>query len=143
MRQRFRLYSKSSKLTFIEVSGEHSTAMSRSKTLADCLIRRFFFAPKRFSDELLLIVLGMNGQPVENLFILLLIFDSCFLQIYLSQYGYLSPKARNPTSGGNLLAQESWETAIREFQGFAGLNITGKLEKTTALNLFHKKIVRR
>lgn len=47
-------------------------------------------------------------------------------QIYLSQYGYLSPKARNPTSGGNLLAQESWETAIREFQGFAGLNVTGK-----------------
>lgn len=47
-------------------------------------------------------------------------------QIYLSQYGYLSAKARNPTSGGNLLAQDSWETAIREFQGFAGLNITGK-----------------
>lgn len=50
------------------------------------------------------------------------------LQIYLSQYGYLSPKARNPTSGGNLLAQEAWENAIREFQGFAGLNVTGKTD---------------
>lgn len=49
-----------------------------------------------------------------------------FFQIYLSQYGYLNPKARNPTSGGNLLAQESWESAIKDFQGFAGLNITGK-----------------
>jgi len=44
----------------------------------------------------------------------------------LSQFGYLSPKARNPSSGGNLLAQDSWENAIKEFQGFAGLNITGK-----------------
>lgn len=51
-----------------------------------------------------------------------------FLQIYLSQYGYLSPKARNPSSGGNLLAQDAWENAIREFQGFAGLNITGMLK---------------
>lgn len=46
-------------------------------------------------------------------------------QIYLSQFGYLNPKARNPSNGGNLLSQESWENAIREFQGFAGLNITG------------------
>ncbi|KAL7023987.1 hypothetical protein ACKWTF_012864 [Chironomus riparius] len=52
-------------------------------------------------------------------------------EIYLSQYGYLSPKARNPTSGGNLLSQDSWETAIREFQGFAGLNITGELDDQT------------
>jgi Putative peptidoglycan binding domain len=48
-----------------------------------------------------------------------------YLQIYLSQYGYLSANARNPTSGGNLLSQDSWENAIREFQGFAGLNVTG------------------
>lgn len=51
------------------------------------------------------------------------------LQIYLSQYGYLSPKARNPTSGGNLLAQDAWQTAIKEFQGFAGLNVTGKIRQ--------------
>ena len=55
-------------------------------------------------------------------------FNFClfFLQIYLSQYGYLSPKVRNPSSGGNLLSQESWETSIREFQAFAGLNVTGR-----------------
>lgn len=52
-------------------------------------------------------------------------------EIYLSQFGYLSPKARNPTSGGNLLAQDSWENAIREFQSFAGLNITGELDNDT------------
>lgn len=33
---------------------------------------------------------------------------------------------RNPSSGGNLLSQESWENSIREFQAFAGLNVTGK-----------------
>lgn len=53
-------------------------------------------------------------------------FISIFHQIYLSQFGYLSPKVRNPSNGGNLLSQESWENAIREFQGFAGLNVTGK-----------------
>jgi hypothetical protein len=65
-----------------------------------------------------------------------------FLQIYLSQYGYLSPKARNPTSGGNLLAQDAWENAVREFQGFAGLNITGrfKFKKNNSQKQFLKNL---
>jgi matrix metalloproteinase-14 (membrane-inserted) len=45
----------------------------------------------------------------------------------LSQFGYLSPRARNP-SGGNLIDRESWEKAIMDFQNFAGLNATGKFK---------------
>lgn len=51
-------------------------------------------------------------------------------QLYLSQFGYLSPKYRNPTSG-NLLDQDTWEKAIMEFQSFAGLNVTGELDGET------------
>ncbi|XP_035785461.1 stromelysin-3-like isoform X1 [Anopheles albimanus] len=51
-------------------------------------------------------------------------------ELYLSQFGYLSPKYRNPTSG-NLLDQDTWEKAIMEFQSFAGLNVTGELDSET------------
>ena len=49
------------------------------------------------------------------------------LQIYLSQFGYLSARARNPNTG-NLIDASSWEKAIADFQGFAGLNITGSIQ---------------
>lgn len=52
------------------------------------------------------------------------------LQIYLSQFGYLPASAKNPSSGG-LLDQETWERAIRDFQSFAGLNVTGELDSET------------
>ncbi|XP_062543183.1 matrix metalloproteinase-14-like isoform X3 [Armigeres subalbatus] len=50
--------------------------------------------------------------------------------LYLSQFGYLSAKYRNPTSG-SLLEKDTWEKAIMEFQSFAGLNITGELDGET------------
>lgn len=63
--------------------------------------------------------------------ILISIFFLFYLQIYLSQFGYLSPKARNPSSGGNLLAEDAWQNAVKDFQGFAGINITGELDDET------------
>ncbi|XP_058465881.1 matrix metalloproteinase-14 isoform X2 [Malaya genurostris] len=51
-------------------------------------------------------------------------------ELYLSQFGYLSAKYRNPTSG-NLLDKDTWEKAIMEFQSFAGLNATGELDSET------------
>lgn len=51
-------------------------------------------------------------------------------EIYLSQFGYLPASAKNPSSGG-LLDQETWERAIRDFQSFAGLNVTGELDSET------------
>lgn len=54
----------------------------------------------------------------------------CFrslVQIYLSQFGYLPPTARNPASGG-LLDENTWNKAIMDFQSFAGVNITGKAQ---------------
>ncbi|XP_055530959.1 matrix metalloproteinase-14 isoform X2 [Wyeomyia smithii] len=51
-------------------------------------------------------------------------------ELYLSQFGYISAKFRNPTSG-NLLDKDTWEKAIMEFQSFAGLNATGELDKET------------
>jgi hypothetical protein len=47
------------------------------------------------------------------------------LQIYLSQFGYLNPQVRNPSSG-TIIAADAMKKAIMEFQAFAGLNITGK-----------------
>lgn len=47
-------------------------------------------------------------------------------QMYLAQYGYLSPSVRNPSSG-HIMDESSWKKAIAEFQSFAGLNTTGKL----------------
>jgi hypothetical protein len=46
------------------------------------------------------------------------------LQIYLSQFGYLNPQVRNPSSG-TIIAADAMKKAIVEFQVFAGLNITG------------------
>jgi matrix metalloproteinase-14 (membrane-inserted) len=48
----------------------------------------------------------------------------CLLQIYLSQFGYLNPQVRNPSSG-TIIAADAMRKAIVEFQAFAGLNITG------------------
>ncbi|KQS63139.1 uncharacterized protein Dere_GG19900, isoform B [Drosophila erecta] len=51
-------------------------------------------------------------------------------EIYLSQFGYLPASARNPASSG-LHDQQTWVSAIEEFQNFAGLNITGELDAET------------
>ncbi|KPU76272.1 uncharacterized protein Dana_GF11910, isoform B [Drosophila ananassae] len=51
-------------------------------------------------------------------------------EIYLSQFGYLPASARNPASSG-LHDQQTWVSAIQEFQNFAGLNITGELDEET------------
>ena len=44
--------------------------------------------------------------------------------MYLSQYGYMSPSVRNPESS-HLMTEEAYTNAIKEFQAFAGLNVTG------------------
>lgn len=50
---------------------------------------------------------------------------SIFLfQMYLAQFGYLPAQMTNPNSG-HLMTQEAMADAIREFQAFAGLNVTG------------------
>nr|XP_014285519.1 matrix metalloproteinase-14-like [Halyomorpha halys] len=50
--------------------------------------------------------------------------------MYLSQFGYLPPSVRNPSSG-MLLSEEAMTDAIKEFQAFAGLNVTGELDDDT------------
>lgn len=50
--------------------------------------------------------------------------------MYLSQFGYLPPAVRNPSSG-QLLSQDALSDAIKEFQSFAGLNVTGELDELT------------
>lgn len=47
-----------------------------------------------------------------------------FFQMYLSEYGYLSPRVRNPQSG-HLMSEEAMSKALMEFQAFANLNLTG------------------
>nr|XP_014271580.1 matrix metalloproteinase-14-like [Halyomorpha halys] len=49
---------------------------------------------------------------------------------YLSQFGYLPPSVRN-SSFGELLSPETITDAIKEFQSFAGLDVTGKLNNET------------
>lgn len=44
--------------------------------------------------------------------------------MYLSEYGYLSPRVRNPQSG-HLMSEETMSKALMEFQAFANLNLTG------------------
>uniref|UniRef100_T1H882 PG_binding_1 domain-containing protein n=1 Tax=Rhodnius prolixus TaxID=13249 RepID=T1H882_RHOPR len=54
--------------------------------------------------------------------------------MYLAQFGYLPAQMTNPNSG-HLMTQEAMADAIREFQAFAGLNVTecaGKFVKSTA-----------
>ncbi|PSN48124.1 hypothetical protein C0J52_05812 [Blattella germanica] len=53
------------------------------------------------------------------------------MNIYLSQFGYLNPQTRNLNSGA-LVSAESMRKAISEFQAFAGLNITGEMDRDTA-----------
>uniref|UniRef100_A0A0A9Z365 Matrix metalloproteinase-14 n=2 Tax=Lygus hesperus TaxID=30085 RepID=A0A0A9Z365_LYGHE len=79
-----------------------------------------------------------NRQP-SMLFILLRI---CLLAVlvrpslqndalvYLSEYGYLPASTRNPTSE-HLMDEETYMNALKEFQAFAGLNITGQLDDET------------
>nr|XP_014271579.2 collagenase 3-like [Halyomorpha halys] len=50
--------------------------------------------------------------------------------MYLSEFGYLPPSVRNP-SFDQLLSQEALTDAIKEFQSFTGLNVTGKLDDET------------
>lgn len=45
------------------------------------------------------------------------------MQLYLSQYGYLSPSRGNSSQ---LLDERSYKKAIEDFQAFAGLDVTGK-----------------
>uniref|UniRef100_A0A336MF57 CSON000784 protein n=1 Tax=Culicoides sonorensis TaxID=179676 RepID=A0A336MF57_CULSO len=75
---------------------------------------------------------GAPITPIEDSFYLN--FDSIEgtddVDLYLSQFGYLSPSLRNPTSG-NLIDANTWERAIMEFQSFAGLNATGDLDEET------------
>ncbi|XP_069668849.1 stromelysin-3 isoform X2 [Periplaneta americana] len=51
--------------------------------------------------------------------------------IYLSQFGYMNPTFRNPSSG-TLIAAETMKKAIEDFQAFAGLNITGVMDRETS-----------
>lgn len=48
--------------------------------------------------------------------------------LYLSQYGYLP---RQTFRSGGLIDLTSWQTAIADFQEFAGLEVTGELDKET------------
>lgn len=63
---------------------------------------------------------------LEKLYVWTKIYNQLFplFQIYLSQFGYLPPSARNPSNGG-LLDSNTWSKAIMDFQGFAGVNVTG------------------
>ncbi|XP_067014359.2 matrix metalloproteinase-14 isoform X2 [Anabrus simplex] len=48
--------------------------------------------------------------------------------MYLSKYGYMN---QPNTRGGAIISQEAVSRAITEFQAFAGLNVTGELDKDT------------
>ncbi|XP_073984475.1 matrix metalloproteinase 1 isoform X2 [Rhodnius prolixus] len=54
--------------------------------------------------------------------------------MYLAQFGYLPAQMTNPNSG-HLMTQEAMADAIREFQAFAGLNVTGNLDKETVITM--------
>lgn len=49
--------------------------------------------------------------------------------IYLSQYGYLTASRQGNSS--QLLDENSYRRAIEDFQSFAGLDVTGELDRTT------------
>lgn len=49
---------------------------------------------------------------------------------YLSQFGYIPPLA-NRDSGEAVLDSTTWTNAIKEFQEFGGLNVTGDLDQET------------
>jgi hypothetical protein len=44
--------------------------------------------------------------------------------MYLSQFGYLGSNVRNP-GAGNIIDESAMELAIKDFQEFAHLNVTG------------------
>ncbi|XP_025414182.1 stromelysin-2-like isoform X2 [Sipha flava] len=58
------------------------------------------------------------------------------LKTYLSQYGYLKPSMKN-SNVANIISEEAMVKAIREFQSFFGLNLTGRLDNDT-LHLMSK-----
>lgn len=68
-------------------------------------------------------VATMYGAPVVQ--------SDTQAMIYLSQFGYLNPQVRNPNSG-TIIAADALKKAIVEFQAFAGLNITGEMNRETA-----------
>ncbi|CAB3385904.1 Hypothetical predicted protein [Cloeon dipterum] len=49
---------------------------------------------------------------------------------YLSQFGYLNANLKNPGSG-NLISEDALISAIKDFQAFAQLNITGVMDDET------------
>lgn len=49
------------------------------------------------------------------------------LQLYLSQYGYLGPIKPNSSQ---LMDESSFRKAVEDFQSFAGLEVTGKIQTT-------------
>ncbi|XP_021941825.1 matrix metalloproteinase-16 isoform X3 [Zootermopsis nevadensis] len=76
----------------------------------------------RTSVVLVTTCVASHGAPVQS---------DTQAMIYLSQFGYLNPKVRNPSSG-TIIAADTMKKAIIEFQAFAGLNITGELDRETA-----------
>ncbi|XP_059487299.1 matrix metalloproteinase-14 isoform X2 [Neocloeon triangulifer] len=50
--------------------------------------------------------------------------------MYLSQFGYLSANLKNP-GAGNLITEDAMVNAIKDFQSFAQINVTGELDADT------------
>lgn len=65
-------------------------------------------------------------RPIlETPTLIFFVFRALF-QLYLSHYGYLSPRVKNPHNG-QLMSQETMSKAVEEFQAFAGINVTGEI----------------
>jgi len=45
--------------------------------------------------------------------------------MYLSQFGYLKANFKNP-GAGNLISEDAMVSAIKDFQSFAQINVTGE-----------------
>ncbi|XP_055700592.1 matrix metalloproteinase-2 isoform X4 [Phlebotomus papatasi] len=99
---------------------------------ADCVVKHLLQNPfrmrhisisgaSRFVLTVALTIAAIHAAPVSK---------TSQAEIYLSQFGYLPASARNPSSGG-LLDEDTWTKAIQDFQGFAGLNVTGELDAET------------
>ena len=72
-------------------------------------------------------IVEQTNQPQEEMSAL----------VYLQRYGYMS--APNSNSGANsLISEDSFSSAVREFQKFAGISETGKLERQLILKPFTK-----
>ena len=60
-------------------------------------------------------------------------FNICFnFQVYLMKYGYLDTgKASDPAKSAPLISSDGLKSYIEEFQAFANLSVTGKLDQET------------